>query len=286
MERLICLLPKHPDEPWDKMSDQYSSSLWDIYPDTQVCGIGENDTIIVDGFRGALIQWSMFSTVHTTNRTTLVRRIIITAIGFVPILLFVAIPLLSTVRAAGGAILGVALAILLPTPLYIPHLFNGKLYEVEPCLFGFEGYIPLLEIEEMLFGVRLGRLNWSPYGSPLSRHRHREKYCERSVEEDVEAANDQRLLPPSNCGADPGHFIWTYPVEAIDPCSGCENCENEGYQSGCKHETIASVDRKSKSQYGAMKVRFVLKFSCFAAFLLKGGSPCFYRSSCSSTLSP
>jgi hypothetical protein len=44
MERLICLLPETPEQNWELMTDQYKASLWDIYPDTQVCGIGENGT--------------------------------------------------------------------------------------------------------------------------------------------------------------------------------------------------------------------------------------------------
>jgi len=255
MERLICLLPEHPDEPWDKMSDQYNSSLWDIYPDTQVCGIGENDTIVVDGFRGALIQWSMFSTVHTMSRTTCLRATIIYVTAWVPLLLLVAIPLLAVSPVAGGVILGIVLVILLLTPLYIPRLYNGKLYEVEPCLFGIEGYVPLQEIEEMLFGIRLGRLKWSPYGSPLSRHRYRRRFRERTNEDDLEVADGQSLLPLRGGGDEnPSDFIWVYPVEAMDPCSTCENCENGGDQSRCRHETFTTVNGKSNGEYGTMKV--------------------------------
>ncbi len=258
MERLICLLPIHPDEPWDKMSDQYNSSLWDIYPDTQVCGIGENDTIIVDGFKGALIQWSMFSTVHTMKRTTCLRATIIWTITYAPVLFLIAVTLLvipkKPVRSGGGVVLAIVLIILLSAPLYIPRLFNGKLYEVEPCLFGIEGYVPIQEVEEMIFGVRLGRLKWSAYGSPLSRHKYRRGYRERTNEDDVEAADSQPLLARRGGGENSSNFVLTYPVEAIDPCSPCENCENGGDQSRCRHATFAAVDARSKGGYGTMKV--------------------------------
>ncbi|XXH00858.1 hypothetical protein Hte_007209 [Hypoxylon texense] len=55
MKRLICLLPQR-EEPWEQMSDQYNASLWDIYPSAQICGVGENDTTVVDGLQGAMIQ--------------------------------------------------------------------------------------------------------------------------------------------------------------------------------------------------------------------------------------
>jgi hypothetical protein len=66
-------------------------------------------------------------------------------------------------------------------------------------LFGVEGYVPLLEIEEMLFGLRLGRLRWSPHGSPLSRHRYRKAYRERTNEYepkagDVEEAHENSFI--------------------------------------------------------------------------------------------
>ena len=48
LERLICLLPNNTKEPWHSFSDKWNASLWDIYPKRQVCGIGENNTILID----------------------------------------------------------------------------------------------------------------------------------------------------------------------------------------------------------------------------------------------
>lgn len=274
MERLICLLPNDPDEPWEKMSDRYNSGLWDIYPDTQVCGIGENDTIIVDGFKGAFIQWSMFSTVQTMHRATLWRKAITIGTGLTPILLFLGILLLATgdsssggadspyaqdnpmegMVIAGAVLVAVSLAILLAAPLYLPYFYSGKLYEAEPCLFGIEGYIPLPAVEELLFGFRLGRLKWSPYGSPLSRHRHKEGYPERLSETDTES---RPLLPRSNERTAQG-FVWTYPVEAVDPCSSCASCNDRARTNTCRHEDFLSLEAKTRRPYGEMKVCHLL----------------------------
>src|SRR5277367_1229623 len=100
MERLISLLPEDPNEPWNKMSDQYKSTLWDIIPDTQVCGIGENDTVIVDGFKGAMIQWSRFSTVHTTKWLGWKRKTLIYITMFTPLLFIIGLFLLAALRTA------------------------------------------------------------------------------------------------------------------------------------------------------------------------------------------
>ena len=247
------------------MTDKYRSTLWDIYPDTQVCGIGENDTIIVDGFKGAMIQWSMFSAVHTTKRMTLKRKFLIYTTMFAPLFLIFGAVLIPASRIAGIVLLVLSAAILFATPVYVPSLYTGKLSSVEPCLFGIEGYVPLPVIEETLFGGRMNRMSWSPYGSPLSRHKHKKRYRERRHESDLEGGANQPLLD-----------VYTYPVEAIDPCSPCVPCIGGQQPRTCthEHETFQSVDEKSRSPYGSMRVRTAQSdvIRCpvsFAAGLLK-----------------
>lgn len=287
MERLICLLPESPNEPWDTMSDRYKSSLWDIHPLTQVCGVGENDTIIVDGFKGAMIQWSMFSTVQTMHRSTLLRRIIILGTTIAPHILIPVICLLLAIgysttdsdgynvpggsvpashtgrdlKGAGFGILTILVIFLLSSPLFLPHLYNGKLYEAEPCLFGIEGYVPLADIEEMLFGLRLGRLKWSTYGSPLSRHCDRRTYCETTYRISSGDHGSSASLLPVDVGdaqidKDVAEYVYTHPVEAVDPCEPCNSCRLVGNDWQCdSHDTISVVEAKSRSNCGEMKVR-------------------------------
>jgi hypothetical protein len=250
MERLISLLPEDPDEPWNKMSDQYKSTLWDIFPDVQVCGIGENDTVIVDGFRGAMVQWSKFSTVQTTKRMSWKLKTLIYITLFTPLIFLFGLFLLALPsRTASIILLVLSSTVICLAPVYVPHLYKGKLYEVEPCLFGIEGYIPLPDIEEVMFGARMGRLKWSPYGSLLSRHRYREKFREH-VLEDIEAGAQQPMLNTH----DP---VFGYPVEAVDPCSACDNCITSPPTSPCTHLRYSSAEEMSKSDYGSMKVRFL-----------------------------
>lgn len=257
MERLICLLPEHPDEPWNKMSDQYKSILWDIIPGTQVCGIGENDTVIVDGFKGALIQWSKFSTILTTKRMSWKRTTLIYITAFLPVLFFAGLFVLAASRTAAIAIIVISLALLATTPAYIPHLYKGKLTEVEPCLFGVEGYIPLPNIEENLFGARMGRLKWSPYGSPLSQHRYRKYYRERLDAEDAGAPQ-----PLVDLSVNKSCDVFGYPVEAIDPLTA------DGTGIDC-----ISAETMSRSPYGSMKLFTVIDTLSMTATLFEARRP-------------
>lgn len=55
LERLICTLPRNPEQHWSCMDDAWNVNLWDIYPKCQIAGIGHDDTvIIVSCRRGAL----------------------------------------------------------------------------------------------------------------------------------------------------------------------------------------------------------------------------------------
>lgn len=63
-----------------------------------------------------------------------------------------------------------SIPMLLFAPKLIRVLYGGKLWNTQPWLFGFEGYLPIEQIEILIFGDRKGRLRWHPFGSPLSRH--------------------------------------------------------------------------------------------------------------------
>ena len=75
LERLICLLPRSAYEPWHSLHDHWGCSLWDIYPTIQVCGIGENESVILDGARAASIRWKSFARVTVRGNDTLRRQL-------------------------------------------------------------------------------------------------------------------------------------------------------------------------------------------------------------------
>ncbi|AEO67483.1 uncharacterized protein THITE_118127 [Thermothielavioides terrestris NRRL 8126] len=265
MERLICLLPEEPEQSWELMKDKYEASLWDIYLDTQVCAIGENDTVVIDGAYGAQIQWSMFSSVRVRRRLTIRRLVCFYTITFSPWIFIIGLILAASARREQTQYTnslpqnpfgldipptsdstpdsvkkkykaGVALTVL-------TLLYTGKLWEVEPCFFGIEGYVPLDLIEERLLGtrsVRHRRLRWSAYGSPLSRHTEGPPHYERAP---AAAADEADTLLP------------TYPVTPLDPTAPCPACATPtAAPRFCEHHpTPASLHKMSRSPMGALK---------------------------------
>ncbi|KAL9599896.1 MAG: hypothetical protein Q9219_003529 [cf. Caloplaca sp. 3 TL-2023] len=192
LERLICLLPQSPYAPWYSFHDHWGASLWDIYPRTQVCGIGHNDTVILDGARAATIRWKSFKKVTIRGNDTFKRKAARLALSLVGVSFLFAVFMLiigstfsssSLLKAIGGILLALSLLIILSSPILIKWLYLGKVWSAQPWFFGIEGHLPLSEIEKKLFGANLGRLTWSPYSSPLSRHRpstlaHYSDHCE------------------------------------------------------------------------------------------------------------
>ncbi|KAJ4025850.1 hypothetical protein NW761_014303 [Fusarium oxysporum] len=246
MERLICLLPNDLSESWELMTDQYRCSLWDIEPDTQVCGVGENDSVIISGAKGALIQWDMFSPVETIQRQTMKRMVFLLIVIYSPFMFYTSIGLINASnKTAGGILLAITLIFLmLPSPYYIWKINGGKIHASEPCFFGVEGYLPISIIEERIFGMCLNRLQWSPYGSPLSRHIEGTPTDERHIQYSDSSSGSQLL--PKQAGT-----IKTYPVIPIDPTSRCAHCAG---LPNCKyHETVASIREKSRSHMGRQK---------------------------------
>ena len=195
LERLICLLPRSPHAPWCSFQDHWDASLWDVYPRTQVCGIGENDTVILDGARAATIRWKSFKKVILRGNYTVIRRIAVLALSFVSSFFIVAIAMLAAAAALGSGynktplkiigiiLMALSIIILLLSPWLIKKLYFGKVWDAQPWVFGIEGYVPIHEIEKRLFGVESGRLSWSTTTSSLSRHNilnHKDlvNYCE------------------------------------------------------------------------------------------------------------
>ncbi|KAI4250308.1 MAG: hypothetical protein L6R42_008764, partial [Xanthoria sp. 1 TBL-2021] len=141
LERLICLLPPSPYAPWYSFQDHWDASLWDVYPRTQICGIGDNDTVILNGARAASIRWKSFKKVILRGNHTVIRRIAVIALTIVSALFTMAIAMLAVVpryetasgydpttplKAIGGLFLALSLTVLLLSPWLIKKLYFGK----------------------------------------------------------------------------------------------------------------------------------------------------------------
>ena len=202
LERLICLLPSTPSQPWYEMEDQWGVSLWDVTPMTQVCGIADNDTVVIDGAHAAAIRWKGFAHVASLTRESWRRFFFRYAFRGTSYFFIVGISFLSTgvalkashdaaeneaeengydgstvpgngsgsYLALGAIFLLISLTLILLAPYIIRLLYTGKLWDTQAWFFGFEGYMDISTIERHIFGADMGHLKWSTNGSPLSVH--------------------------------------------------------------------------------------------------------------------
>jgi hypothetical protein len=178
------------------MEDAYGASLWDIYPTCQVSGIGHGhpvasamqqsiqaqydadlkDTVIVDGLKAAKVRWKSFAPVSTVKRPTIMRRILEAILSWSSILLAIGVLLFALSRGnALFIIVGICFFVpgiigVLLTPEILLKRAGGKIWGNQPWLFGIEGYCNIGDIEAAIFGINLGHLKWTAFGSPLSRH--------------------------------------------------------------------------------------------------------------------
>jgi hypothetical protein len=184
LERMICLLPKNQAEHksqdrhyWATMDDFWDAKLWDVDPICQIAGIGEDDTVIIDGAYAATIHWDSFQRVAITTKETWIRLMSRALLRAAPGYIFIGILFLWLKNPAVGVpFLIFAIVVTLLSPILTLHVYGGKVWSTQPWLFGFEGHMPIKEIETMIFGFPQNRLTWAPYGSSLCEHRRRNNF--------------------------------------------------------------------------------------------------------------
>jgi hypothetical protein len=170
------MLPENGHSSWSATKDCYKARLWDIEPSIQVSGIGEDDTVIIDGARAASVRWKAFKTVASAKQASWKRifaKFFLHTSGLVFWIgvVMVAIPGLT---AIGAPLLVYGLIMVGLSPWLLRVMYGGKIWKTQAWLFAFEGYLPIEKIEKRMFGARLGRLEWSPFSSPISRHKPNE----------------------------------------------------------------------------------------------------------------
>ncbi|KAL1844356.1 hypothetical protein VTJ49DRAFT_35 [Mycothermus thermophilus] len=171
LERAISILPANgATQPWHDFTDAYGSQLWDISPSCQVAGICANDTVIIDGARGASIRWKSFYHVASSTRLSWKRFFALLLLEYQFIFLIIATTTFALgVYPVGILFLLVWIYVWLMTPNLVRLCLGGKLVDVQAALFGFEGYLNAPTVERAIFGGNFNRLGWSVNGSPLSR---------------------------------------------------------------------------------------------------------------------
>ncbi|KIW98631.1 uncharacterized protein Z519_00292 [Cladophialophora bantiana CBS 173.52] len=223
LERMICLLPfedrhdsmpndQHSDQnagtaasandqhggfppsenkkrhDWTNLDDYWGAKLWDVEPICQVAGIGQHDTVILDGAYGATVHWDKFQRVAITTRETWSRMLARYFVRGTPAWFFTGVLALAfsannpTAKGIGAFFLVIALITVLLSPMLILHIYGGKVWNTQPWLFGFEGHMSLRKIEMKIFGFPSERLSWAPYASNMSHHRVNSEFLEKECE--------------------------------------------------------------------------------------------------------
>ena len=255
LERLICILPSTPSQPWHELEDQWGVSLWDVIPSTQVCGIAENDTVIIDGAYAAAIRWKAFAHVASLVRDSWRRFFFRYVFRSTSYLFTVGIILVATRQIAIGAIfLVISLGFMIVSPYIIRLLYTGKLWATQAWFFGFEGYMEISTIEQHIFGADMGYLKWSTNGSPLSLHSPNE-YGEcigqdptsnpetaRKVEQAIHAQmGDERIFTLVDTNT-----LTVTLFSAIRPPTAVVLCGEEG---GMQRALLCSYDWSTQTLY-------------------------------------
>ena len=179
LERLICMLPKSSDEDWWSLKDAWNAMPWDIYPKTQICGVGHDDTVILDGARGAAIRWDKFVPVLTLGQESMRHRLIRWTIRSMPgffVMGLIWVIISSVVGkdtpaiVIGSVILSLSGVFVFLSPYLIRVIYRAEVRDSQPFFFGLEGYVDIYHLELLIFGSYEGRLRWSTSSSPLSHH--------------------------------------------------------------------------------------------------------------------
>jgi hypothetical protein len=184
LERMICLLPKdraayksQDRHYWATLNDFWDAKLWDVDPIYLIAAIGSDDTVIIDGAYAATIHWDSFHRVAITTKETWTRLMSRSLLRLAPAYVFMGTLFLSMKNIeVGASVLIFGVIVVLLSPILTLHIYGGKVWSTQPWLFGFEGHMPIKEIETKIFGFPQNRLSWTPYGSSLSEHRPRKSF--------------------------------------------------------------------------------------------------------------
>jgi hypothetical protein len=175
VERMICMLPDYSSHNSGSrhnnkfvLKDQLGANLWDIEPICQIGGVCEGSALILDGCRGASIRWKDIPPIAYMQRKTWKRLCAAIALRSGALWFLFGVSMVSfgkPLRGIGIFFLLLSLILILSLPWSIVSLYGGKVWGAAPWLIGFEGTLPITEIEHMTFGDAIGRLSYAPSSS-------------------------------------------------------------------------------------------------------------------------
>jgi hypothetical protein len=119
------------------------ANLWDVEPFCQIAGIGESDTVLIDGAFAATIHWDSFQLVAVTIEDTWTRFMSRGSLRTAPVYLFICIAgFMSNNPPLKWSFFVLTVIIMLLFPILTLHIYSGKLWSTQPWLFGIESHLP------------------------------------------------------------------------------------------------------------------------------------------------
>ena len=224
--------------------DQYRTHLWDIKPKCEVVGVGaEPNTVILNNCKAVTIRWRQFPRVRTQTHEGFKRLIaslfvtsgawwIVTgyslAFTYAPFLVVYSGNNTQTDQSQNnnrdanqeqdqnntlyrylvglvGAFLLIGVLLSFTSPYAVRRLFSSQVLKSSPHLVGFEGVMPIAEIEEVAFGNNRGRLTYEPSATPYSAEKRNPKIRKGEEPDWVRDSNPAASQVPLQ----PGHRLFT-----------------------------------------------------------------------------
>ena len=163
VERMICMLPDPSKTHHTSfvLQDVLGAKLWDIEPLCQVAGVGNNEEVILDGCRGVSIRWKDIPRIEYNGRITWKKLGASVVLRSGPLWFILGIILVAVRNYGGVVLLLIGLALVIAAPWSVVTLYGGKVWGQSPWLIGFEGVMPIKEIERLTFGNSIGRLSYA-----------------------------------------------------------------------------------------------------------------------------
>ena len=208
IERMVCMYPNANHTFRDlfktlSQKDQYETHLWDISPLCQVVGVGdEPNTVLLNNCRAISIRWKKFPQMqyrrHAGFKKFLAELFVRSGawwiVGGASLAWTYAPFLLANSNNSSGdsnqvsgtlvtyleVLVGIFLAVGFLLSFFGPHsvrrLFGGAVLQTTPHLIGFEGVLPIRELETLMFGNYSHRLSYEPSSTPFClNNRHPER---------------------------------------------------------------------------------------------------------------
>lgn len=289
MERMVCMLPDATKQDRNIFiavtePDQFDTQLWDIEPLCQVAGVGQSDgELILDACRGVSIRWKAFPEMKYKRKpgfTKLVAEVVLRSgihwagVGL-GLLIYYGLDLWDlsknhsnpqddasnkwsqdvSLMFLGTLAILFAFVLALFAPISVRRVYGSSVMQSTPWLVGFEGTMPIENLERIVFGNYVRRLTYEPSSTP---------FCDRDPDERIgqeplfvtdRSAKDARLCLPK------GHRLFTLVdtgaltvsiFSAVRPPSVALICGREG---GMLRTVLCHYERSNNCLYKETVVR-------------------------------